>query len=166
MKRLGIGVVIALGTVIFVLVTLRVVGLAPKDRRPGSWLPGHVVAIPVSDWSFTDAFPEIHLQTRTTYLIPHSVTIQCAQINGQLYIASFDMGGPRRRWNQNVLRDPRVRLGIGDDLYDQRAIPLSDPAEITAVLEAYARKYPNWKRISEQPLADRPTIHYWRIEPA
>ncbi|MGE0704136.1 MAG: nitroreductase/quinone reductase family protein [Vicinamibacterales bacterium] len=169
MKRLGIGLLIVLAAVIATLIALRIVGFAPRDSRAGLWLPGEVVTTTVSDWSFTDAYPEIYLQTRTPYLIAHSVTIQCAQIDGQLYIASFHMGGPtapRRRWNQNVLRDPRVRLSIGGRLYDQTAVPLTDPTEIDAVLQAYAVKYPNWKRVSEQPLAERPTIYYWRIEPA
>jgi hypothetical protein len=158
--------VAALAVVVVALVALRIVGLPPHDRRAGLWLPGEVVMTPVDDWSFTDAIPEIYVQTRTTYLIPHSVTTQCAQVGGQLYIASFYTGGPRRRWNQNVLRDPRVRLGIGGRLYDRKAIPLTDSVEIGRVLESYAKKYPSWKRVSEQPLAQRPTIYYWRIEPA
>lgn len=166
MQRSGTAVVVVLALVIAVLVTLSIVGLAPRDRRAGLWLPGELVTTPVDDWSFTDAFPEIHLQTRTRYLIPHSVTVQCAQVEGRLYIASFHMGGPRRRWNQNVQRDPRVRLGIGNRLYDRTAIPLTDPTDIDTVFRAYAAKYPNWQRVSEQPLEQRPTIYYWRIAPA
>lgn len=157
--------VIALAIVVVALITLRIFGLAPHDRRAGLWLPGQVVNTPVTDWSFTDSISEIYLQTRTTYLIPHSVTIQCAQIGGQLYIASFHMGGPRRRWNQNVMRDPRVRLGIDGKLYDRKAIPLTDPSEIDKVFQTYVKKYDAWKRVSEQSLANRPTIFYWRIEP-
>jgi hypothetical protein len=164
-KRARVGAIV-LAVVVAALIALRVAGLAPKDRRAGLWLPGERVETPVTDWSFTDAFPEIYVQTRTTYLIPHSVTIQCAQVDGRLYIASFHWGGPRRRWNQNVLRDPSVRLGIGERLYDQTAVPLTDQTEIETVFRAYTTKYPNWKRVSEQPLAERPTIYYWRIEPA
>ena len=163
MKRLGIAAIIVFAVGIATLATFSVVGLRPKDRRAGLWLPGALVTTPVNDWSFTDAFPEIYLQTRTTYLIPHSVTIQCAQIAGQLYIASFDSGGPRRRWNLNVLRDSRVRLQIGERLYDRNAIPLADPTETDKVFRAYGAKYSNWQLISKQPLDQRPTIHYWRI---
>lgn len=46
----------------------------PKDRRPGLWLSGDAVTAPVTDWSFSDAFQEIQLETKTWYLVPHSVT--------------------------------------------------------------------------------------------
>ena len=158
--------VIVLAVLAAAFITLRIVGLEPRDRRAGLWLPGERVETPVTDWAFTDAFPEIYVQTQSTYLIPHSVTIQCAQVDGTLYIASFHFGGPRRRWNQNVLRDPKVRLSIGQRLYDQTAVPLTDQTEIDTVFRAYITKYANWKRVSEQPPAERPTIFYWRIEPA
>ncbi len=47
-----VGVVIA--CLVIALVTLRIVGLDPKDRRPGLWLTGELVTQPVTDWSFTD----------------------------------------------------------------------------------------------------------------
>ncbi len=166
MKRFGIVGFIVLDMIVTALIAARILGFSPSDSRAGLWLPGERVNTPVSDWTFTDAFPEIYLETRTPYLVPHSVTIQCAQVDGQLYIASFHMGGPRRRWNLNVLRDPQVRLSIGGRLYDQTAVPLTDQREIDTVFQAYIEKYPNWKRVSEQPLAERPTIYYWRIERA
>jgi hypothetical protein len=166
MRFVGRAILVVLAVAIVALTALRVLGLPPKDRRPGLWLPGTLVEAPVDDWSFTDAVPEIYVETRTRYIVPHSVTIQCAQVGGQLYIASFHFGGPRRSWNQNIDRDPRVRLSIGGRLYDKRAVPLTDPAEIEGVFQAYAKKYDTWKRVSEQPPAERPQIFYWRIEPA
>src|SRR2546428_13918284 len=43
-----------LACVAVALVTLRIVGLDPKDRRPGLWLTGDLGTKPVTDWSFTD----------------------------------------------------------------------------------------------------------------
>src|SRR5436309_457460 len=65
------------------LVALRIVGLDPRERRPGLWLTGEVVTAPVTDWSFTDKHPTIYVQTRTRYLLPHSVTITCVAHDGQ-----------------------------------------------------------------------------------
>ena len=50
----------------------------PKDRRPGLGLSGDVVNEPINDWSFSDEYQQIYLETQTWYLIPHSVTTVCA----------------------------------------------------------------------------------------
>jgi hypothetical protein len=130
---------------VLVLLVLRVTGLDPKGRRPGLWLKGDLVSTPVADWSFTDKIPTVKLQTRTWYLLPHSVTIWCIASNGQLYLASY-WGGVQyphgRHWTQNVARDPHVRLKIGDQLFDRTLLVVTDPAEKTAVLQTTAKKYP------------------------
>jgi hypothetical protein len=66
------------------LLVLRVVGLDPHERRPGLWLAGERVTTPVAEWSFTDQYPTIYLQTRARYLLPHSVTITSVAHGGQL----------------------------------------------------------------------------------
>jgi len=74
---------------VLVLLVLRVTGLEPRDLRPGLWLKGDLVTTPVADWSYTDKYQTIMVQTRTWYLLPHSVTIWCIAYNGQLYLASY-----------------------------------------------------------------------------
>ncbi len=81
----GIGLVVV---VLVALVVLRVAGLDPKERRPGLWLAGERVTAPVADWSFTDKYPTIYIQTQSRYLLPHSVTITCVAHDGQLYLTS------------------------------------------------------------------------------
>lgn len=146
MKRLLVGVASLVVLLVLVLAVLRVVGLEPKARRPGLWLTGELVTTPVTDWSFTDRHVNILVQTRSWYLLPHSVTVTCTAWNGQLYLTSVYREGqefPRDRlWNRNVMRDPRVRLKIGDRLYDRTLVLVEDPAERGAVLEAKAKKYP------------------------
>ena len=139
----------ALATVVIavaVLIVLRVVGLDPHERRPGLWLRGEVVTTPVTDWSFTDTYPTIYIQTRSWYLLPHSVTITCVARNGQLYLTSvFRQGSPfpeGKRWTSDVMRDPHVRLKIGDRVFDETLSLVTDPAERAAVLESKAKKYP------------------------
>src|SRR5437867_12054495 len=68
-KTLLILVGALLACVAVALVTLRIVGLDPKDRRPGLWLTGDLVTTPVTDWSFTDKYPTIFVQTRSWYEI-------------------------------------------------------------------------------------------------
>jgi hypothetical protein len=141
----------------------------PQDRRPGLWLSGETVAEPVTDWSFTDAVPEIFLETRTWYGIPHSVTVVCVGIGDRLYVPSVyrERGEfpSERYWNRNVVRDPRVRLQIGEKLYERKAVLVEDPAEWQAVMDAFAKKSPFWKDLAAQPEAERPKLYFLRMDP-
>jgi hypothetical protein len=129
----------------------------PSDRRPGTWLAGEVVTQPVDDWSFTDAHPEIRIETRTPWWIPHSVTIVCASKDGRLYVGARDPEG--KRWVANVDRDPAVRLEIGDRIYEGRLVSIEDPARGQEVFAAYAAKY-GW---SATPPAERPPFRFWEV---
>lgn len=142
MKTTGkvvIGVIVCL---LVVLGVIRITGLEPHNRIPGLWLKGQLVTAPVNDWSFTDRVPQIHLQTETWYLLPHSVTINCIAYDHQLYVASVYPGHGLRTWNDDVMRYPRVRIQIGRQLYDRSLSLVTDPVEKEAVLQARAKKYP------------------------
>jgi hypothetical protein len=156
----GSGVV---GVVVVALVALRVIGLDPHERRPGLWLRGEVVTTPVNEWAFTDRYPTIYIETRSWYLLPHSVTITCVAHHGQLYLtATFPQGAAfpeGKRWTSNVMRDPRVRLKIGDRVFDQTLALVTDPAERAAVLESKARKYP------QQRVPRTSTVSLFRVLP-
>jgi hypothetical protein len=130
---------------VLALVVLRITGLNPHNRRPGLWLTGNVIHYPVTDWSFTDNIRNIELQTRTWYWLPHSVTINCLSYNGQLYVSSVYPAGVSRSWDDNVIRDPHVRIKIGNDLYERSLVLVTDPAEKAAVLQVRAKKYPQLK---------------------
>ena len=140
-----------------VLVVLRFTGLDPRDRIPGLWLTGELVTTPVTDWSFTDQVATIKLQTQSRFLLPHSVTINCLSLNGQLYVSSIYPAGTPRSWNDNVLRDPHVRIKIGNKVYDRTLVLLTDPAEIAAVLQVRAKKYPQLK------IPPNATIHVFHV---
>lgn len=139
------------------LVVLRVTGLDPHDRTPGLWLTGNLVTTPVTDWTFTDDVPNIKLQTQTWYLLPHSVTINCLPYKGQLYVSSVYPAGTPRSWNDNVMRDPHVRIKIGDKVYDRTLLLVTDPAERDGVLQARAKKYPQLK------IPENATIHVFHV---
>ena len=145
LKIAGMGLVLVL---VIALASLRVFGFEPDDMRPGLWLTGELVTEPVTDWDFTDQYEEIFVQTKTWYGIPHSVTVYCAQYNGDFYLFSAYYGGgnfpDKRSWNQNVMRDPRVRLKIGDQLFDQTLTYIDDEIIRTLVHQAFADKYPKW----------------------
>jgi hypothetical protein len=136
--------------VVLLLVVARFTGLAPTTRRPGLWLKGELVTAPIADWSFTDQIQNIQIQTNSWYLLPHSVTIDCVSYKGKLYLFSSYAAGltyPHgRRWNEDVARDPHVRLKIGDKLYDRTLALATDPAEQEPVRDATFKKYPDLRQ--------------------
>ena len=140
---------------VLLLVTLRATGLEPtlcdsaavgwQCRAPGLWLRGDVVTAPVTDWSFTDKIQTIKLETREWFGLPHSVSIYCFSYNGELYVTSVYRKGIEyphgRHWNENVARDPRVRLKIGDKVYERTLLHVTDPALHDVLVKVKAKKY-------------------------
>jgi hypothetical protein len=140
------------------LLTLRVTGLEPEYldlnqlrahhmiARPGLWLKGELVTTPVTDWSFVQDAPHpgrslntVLIETRTPYFIPHSVRTIPTVRNGELFIRShqdrMDVPFPNdKSWTANVARDPRVRIKIGDKLYEATMVLVADRAEAIAFL--------------------------------
>jgi hypothetical protein len=147
--------------VVLLLVVLSITGLAPRQRTPGLWLKGALVSTPVADWSFTDQVSTVEVETRTWYGLPHSVTTYCVCYYGQLYLDSFYPPGVEyphgRSWNENVARDPHVRIKIGDKLYDRALIHVTDPAEKAALRELKAKKYPDLK------IPPDPQVHLFHV---
>lgn len=146
-KIVGSTVIVLVAVLLLVSITgFEPKGCPPTDRSlscrvPGLWIKGEPVTTPIADWSFTDKIPEIKIQTRTPYLLPHSVTIWCAEYNGNLYVTSYR----GRMWVEDIIRDPRVRLKIADQVFDRTLSVVNDPAEKAAVLQAKGKKYPQWK---------------------
>jgi hypothetical protein len=145
LKALGVIVVCLLA----LLLVLRITGFGPHARIPGLWLKGDLVTTPVTDWSFTDRYQNVEVQTNTWYLLPHSVTVTCTAYNGQLYLTSTYPPGvvyPHgRSWNADVARDPHVRIKVGNQLYDRSLSVVTDPVEKAPVLAAKWKKYPQLK---------------------
>ena len=157
MKRLlqSLGIIVV--CLILILIGLRITGFGPHARTPGLWLKGNVVTTSVTDWSFTDKIPVVQLQTETSYMLPHSVNINCLNYNGQLYLVSVYPTGTAHTWNDNVMRDPHVRLKIGDNIYDRTVSLVTDPAEQEGVLQARHNKYPQLK------IPPNSTIHVFHV---
>jgi Uncharacterized protein conserved in bacteria (DUF2255) len=133
-------------------------GCSPDERRPGVALNGEPAAFP-ADWRFTDTTKEIAVQVHTPYLLPHSVTIWCAEVDGQLFVAAS--APDTKRWPGWVDSDPDVRLGIADQIYAARLVPLTDADEIARVQQAYQRKY----QLPDAPRENPPPVRYWRVTP-
>jgi hypothetical protein len=145
MKTLLRIIVALVACVVVVLIIFRITGFGPHGRTPGLWLNGTVVTTPVSDWSFAGKYFTLEVQTKTPYLLPHSVTAACITYMGQLYVGSIYEPGLQyphgRNWNENVARDPHVRVKVGNHLYDATLVHVTDPALVAAVLQAEQARY-------------------------
>ena len=121
-----------------------------------------------ADWSFSDAHPLIAIETGGA-LFRHSVTILCVAADGKLYVMARH--APRKRWVQNLGRDARVRLQVGDALYAGRAVRIGNSPEGHAVARAFLRKYVGIEAEEARPLEGPPAagddhaeVWTWRIE--
>ncbi len=155
LKKILIGV---FALVLLSWLYLALIGVEPKDRRPGTLLAGEDAAVP-ADWSFvnqTDSAGEVHLETYPWYGVPFSVTTVIAEDNGTLFVPSIYSEVLKfpgdKFWNKVVASDPRIRLRVAGKLYSLSIYPVTDSARFDQGLQALANKYPFWaKKLDEQP---------------
>ena len=112
-----------------------------------------------SDWSFADEFREISIQVRTPYLLPHSVTIWSATLDGSMIVGAREPD--TKNWPGWVDRDSRVRLKIGSEIYEGRLSPVNDDAALSRIRDAYAKKYD----LPDRGDGEGPEIRYWTVMP-
>ena len=121
----------------------------PSDERPGLGCLARCISRAVEDWSFTSDADEIFIETVTSYWIPHSVTAWCVTVGNELYVAADD--ADKKSWVANVARDPNVRLKIGDKVYEQKLVPVTDAATIASIDSGFARKY-EYEEEEDEPM--------------
>ena len=129
MKR-ALSVLIALVVVAYVAAIF--VPFDPDERRPGTRLSGELALDQNPDWSFLSERTKIWVETKTWYLIPHSVTTTSWVANGEFYVPCGRCD--TKRWPKNVARDPRVRLKVDGQLYERNAVRITDPGELQRVV--------------------------------
>lgn len=151
--------------VFLALAVLSITGLDPNGHRAGLWLRGDAARCP-SDWSFASKHPTLMIETHPWYLIPHSVNIYFVTDKNNLYLhADYPPGGKfpsGKIWTASVARDPNVRIKIGDQVFDCKAVLDSDPGEFTTLFAAFRKKYPR------SPFSDydrRSDVYFLRVWP-
>jgi len=130
----------------------------PWGRTPGFALFGARAAGPVLDWGFVRTHPEIALETRTPWLVPHSVTVAWLLLDGDLFIPSRDARG--KRWVRNVLQRPQVRLRIGGWIYDARLASVEDASLRQRLTAAALQKWPRFR----SGAVDLAAMAFFRVE--
>jgi hypothetical protein len=140
-------------------VAMVVLGCQPKDETPGLWLRGETAVEPVDDWRFTNEIEEIFVETRPWYGIPHSTTIWCVELNGELYIGSY--GDEKKTWENNIARDANAVLAIAGKLYEVNLVPVTEPDRVEALDVAYGQKYDMADVFGDEV----PAWWYYRVAP-
>jgi hypothetical protein len=124
------------------LLSLALLGAGPLGPCAGGRLDGEAAA-PPADWSAAADVEQIQLETNPGE--PYSVNAWCVGIADRLYVPTSMIRGPKqpgeREWVRNVTSDPRVRIRIGDAVYERTAVRVEAPAEFEAVRAALERKY-------------------------
>lgn len=145
--------------VVLVVGILGGTGCQPSDRTPGLWLRGESAESFPSDWAFSDEYREIYLQVGTPYLLPHSVTIWCAQVEGELFVGARKPAS--KNWPGWADSNPSVVIKVGDYLYDAALVGVEDANEIAQIAQAYSSKYQLDTGSGDTP----PPMRYWRVTP-
>ena len=139
-----------------VVALLFALGCGPLVMVPGGTLSGTVKPAP-SDWSFTDSVETVQLETRPED--PYSVNVWGVAAGGAFYIASGR--GESAAWAKHIAADPRVRLRVGEDLYELGAVRTTDEAELNAFIDAAKKKYEDFEPDERQ----RSEAILFRLEP-
>jgi hypothetical protein len=113
-------------------------GCGPIGPVPGGRLSGQVESSAPTDWSFTDAYDTVQLETGGSD--PYSVNVWATSIGGELFIAAGTGAGTK--WARNIEADPDVRLRVDDRVYELRAIRVELTPEVQdRFLSAIEKKY-------------------------
>ena len=118
MKKV-VGIVLLLLAAVYLLA--RFVPLEPVETRPGLSLSGNPAAGIPEVWT---GMQQVMLETRSWYGIRHSITVVAWNDGERLYIPCRECA--KKRWPRNVMADPRVRVKIGDSVYERTMQRLDD----------------------------------------
>lgn len=143
---------------LFFLSLLAIMGCQPSDQRPGLWLKGEAASGFPSNWRFSDEHKEVYLQVATPYYLPHSVTIWCAQVEGQLFVAARNPES--KKWPGWVSDKPAVTIKVAEKLYLGELLIVEDSSELELIKTAYAEKY----QLEPSPGKTPPPMRYWQVK--
>ena len=110
-------------------------GCGPIGPIPGGALSGELGPAGATDWSGAAEVENAQLETRPDD--PHSVNTWFAPIGERLYVPTSMILGPKnpagRSWVDHVGVDDRVRIRLGDTIYERRAVRVADPCRFSVI---------------------------------
>ena len=138
---------VAVGALAILAGALHLLRTDPIYMISGKRLSGDELPYP-ADWSMCNDHETVAVETQVDD--PHSVTTICFIHDGDLIIPA--MNGSDKEWPAKVLRDPRIRVKMGNHVYPARAERITE-VSMPDLLASIAVKYP---QIAERDPADAP----------
>lgn len=123
-------------TALFFVLVLSILGCDPIVMIPGGELSGNVTPTP-DNWAFTDEVDTFQLETRPAD--PYSVNVWALAVGDGIYVVAGS--GPESTWARHIAEDDRVRLRVGDAIYELRATADDSVATREAFLVGAKKKY-------------------------
>jgi len=68
-----------------------------------------------------------------------SIPVWFALQEGKLYL--LPVSGSDTQWYKNVLKNPSIRIDAGGDNAELRVVPVTDPKQVSSVVEKFRAKY-------------------------
>jgi hypothetical protein len=153
-------------------------------------LSGTPVTAPITDWSFLNEASTCQIQVFPWWRIPYTVRVYApVMLDGKLYLLS-DYKAPlpgnhdlrdefpnARGWNKHLVRDPRIRIKVGDRIITGVAEHVPEPpgpapelsldgrTEYERVRRIFYDKVAAIRRDQAMPPDQRNKMHYFRITP-
>lgn len=127
----------------------------PIGPFPGGALSGTVDPEVWPDWSTVGSTVELEIRPGR----PWSLHAYAIPSDGELYVPSFL--AERRRWVPVALADPRVRVRVGERVYERRIERVNEPATRARLIAVMAERH------GYDPLGivARDTTWYFRLAP-
>lgn len=109
----------------------------PVAQMPGGRLRGTPAAERPTDWSFANREPYLLVES-DAWTLPYSASVWFLAHRGRLHLLlpSFFGDGLKRRLDD----DPRVRVELDGELYDQVAVPVVDEQALGSLLAPVIRR--------------------------
>ena len=110
----------------------------PLGPVPGGEISG-AAAPPPGDWSKHAGAAEETIQLETRPSDPYSVNLWGLALESGYYVAAGR--GEKSTWVGHIRENPEVRLGIAEEVYELRAVRVTDEAELEVFSKALEAKY-------------------------
>ena len=151
------------------IAALALCACGPQSFFPGTRISGGPGG-PVSDFAFASSEYAMQVEAADGGLFKVG-NVRCLVVDGDLYLFSESyIDWP---WMQALRRDPRARVRIAGKIYDARVTPLTDRAEMEALLPELLRKYyavevENPRLVGSTPRYPNTQVgvNFFRVEPA
>lgn len=133
LRWLGIALAAAVAALVPAVLGVRFLDGPIGPLKGGAFRSGEPAAVP-TDWGFAAGANQLELEVGG-----RSLTAWLAVVDGALYVPCGLCAS--KKWAQEVLRDPNVRVRLDGKIYELRASRVEDPATLARVVPILVEKY-------------------------